>query len=165
MPTTDRIDKLPKDHRGYPVFFTVSNHDGKPDFSLIDPHKVIECARFHKCGVCGQKMGAMVCFIGGEQAAEAQTYADAPMHRDCALAALKLCPYLFSTERQRAKNYRAEVADSPGFIEEKPKAVILYTCKQYQLRVYQETGDMVFHAGTAYQMERFEYGEEHLEVS
>lgn len=88
------IAALPVDARGYPVPFFAMWIDGKPDFRVVNPQAVFECATAHKCFVCGQKMKGMFTFVGGPKSMEHHHFTDGPTHKDCAEYALQTCPFL-----------------------------------------------------------------------
>jgi hypothetical protein len=46
-----------KTFNGYPVPFVQMWIDGKPDFRVIDPYRVDECAEQKLCAICGRKLG------------------------------------------------------------------------------------------------------------
>lgn len=78
--------------------------DGIPDFKVVDIPKVIECAKKRLCTLCGEKLDATICFIGGEKSLHSRTFADGPMHEECALYAAKTCPFCSRSDRGYAKN-------------------------------------------------------------
>ncbi len=89
-----RVAALPVDERGYPIPHTVKWIDGKPDFRVIDPEKWHKAVRLRCCSLCGQSLGARMAFVGGEKSIANRLFVDPPMHRDCAIYALQVCPFL-----------------------------------------------------------------------
>lgn len=71
--------------------------DGKPDFKIIEPFTVLECATKRLCGICGTTMGSRIFFIGGEKSTAQGTYLDPPMHEPCARYAMAVCPFLIGS--------------------------------------------------------------------
>lgn len=93
--TPEPIKALPKDRRGYPIFYTArKNEDGSPDFESIDLSRWTQVVRERRCGVCGGKITGLVGFVGGPLCMRTRLFMDAPMHLGCAEYALKTCPYL-----------------------------------------------------------------------
>jgi hypothetical protein len=96
-PMPARIARLPRDRRGYPIPFIVTRDgNGDPHFTMNDTHKAATCAHFELCGICGERLGALKCFVGGPGSAfhPDGMFFDGPVHRDCGVYALQSCPYL-----------------------------------------------------------------------
>lgn len=95
MSIPDRMARRPKDRRGYPIpFANWIKADGEPDFRILDQAAVGRCIRYRLCGLCGERMGSHVFFIGGDSCVRFGVFYDPPMHRDCAIFALATCPHL-----------------------------------------------------------------------
>ena len=93
----DRIAKLPKDKRGYPIPWNVTRDaDGEPLFTVNNDHKHWQALREALCPICGETLEATAVWIGGPQSAfhPKGTYFDLPAHCECAHYALQVCPYL-----------------------------------------------------------------------
>lgn len=62
-----RIARLPIDPRtALPIPFTAGTlPNGQPVFSIVNAHKMIEILKRDLCGVCGQRLGSWLAFIGG----------------------------------------------------------------------------------------------------
>lgn len=131
-----RLAARPKDHRGFPIFYTVTSRDGvEIDFTSIDSRKVAQCGFQQICGLCGQSLvqtftGAptfLPCyFIGGPVSVlKTKIFQDPPMHRDCAYYAIAICPWMVLSEYRRrplkddVKFHRAgigEIAERPPYL-------------------------------------------------
>lgn len=86
-----------RDKRGYPIPYIVyRDRKGKPQFTVNDAKLVRRCLFHNRCGLCGQKMGDVIYFVGGPAAAfhENGAFIDPPMHRECAEYALQVCPFI-----------------------------------------------------------------------
>lgn len=99
MKTTmpDRIARLDKDARGYPIPWNVLRaDDGAPFFTINDERRTWEAFRLALCPICGEKLGRWKWFIGGPRSAfhDHGWYLDQPMHHECAHFALQACPHL-----------------------------------------------------------------------
>lgn len=97
VPIPEQMRKLPRDHRGYPVPWTVMVDDaGKPNFVVNQEHLRQIVLTRDLCGICGSKLGGARWFVGGPQSAfhAHGAYMDPPMHGECAHYALQVCPYL-----------------------------------------------------------------------
>lgn len=105
VPMPAAIARLPKDVRGYPIPYSALITNGKPDFAAIDPDHWVTAFKARLCGVCGMIMQGSVYFIGGPLCAVNRMFFDHPMHEECAVYALKVCPFLaISRMTYRAKH-------------------------------------------------------------
>lgn len=123
-------------YKGMPIPWVQSyKADGvTPDFTAVDPAKVLEAAKRRLCGLCGQKMGWWVAFIGGPQSTAMGTYSDPAMHPECAHQALTLCPHIALQGTQRARKLRPGLAETPGFVTEKPKNWCVLITRSYEVK-------------------------------
>lgn len=94
----DLMRKLPLDSRGYPIPYVVLNDDkGCPHFKINDDTKSDECIAKNLCTICGTKMDrTSMWLLGGPQSAfhPKGSFVEPPVHRECGLYALQVCPYL-----------------------------------------------------------------------
>jgi hypothetical protein len=93
----DRIARLPKDKRGYPIPWNVlTAEDGTVFFTVNDDRKSWRALREGLCPICGERLGRWRWFVGGPRSAFDANgyYLDLPMHRECCEFALAECPYL-----------------------------------------------------------------------
>lgn len=100
------IRRLPVSPLGWPVpYFVTWFKDGKqcedgegggtPDFRVIDPRKIGEVLRKNKCWVCGTQRSAVYhAFVIGPMCSITKTISEPPSHRDCAIYAARVCPFL-----------------------------------------------------------------------
>jgi hypothetical protein len=96
-PVPERMQHLPRDRRGYPIFFgAFIDEDGTPFFTINDELKRAAMIRDDLCSICGRKLLRGRWFIGGAGSAfhPHGAYIDMPMHDECAHYALVVCPYL-----------------------------------------------------------------------
>lgn len=108
QPIPERMQHLPLDHRGYPIFYVaVIDKSGRSMFAINDEKKLREVAEKDLCEVCGTKLFRGRWFIGGPLSAfhPQGAYNDAPMHDECAHYALNVCPWL------AAPNYGEAIAE------------------------------------------------------
>jgi hypothetical protein len=93
----DRIARLPRDIRGYPIPFNVLRaDDGTPFFTVNDDRTHLRCIREGLCPLCGERLGKWKWFVGGPKSAfdPHGWYFDLPGHHECERYALAVCPYL-----------------------------------------------------------------------
>lgn len=97
VPVPLRMRHLPVDARGYPVPCMVLIDDaGLPHFAVNNSVIRDRVLRDDLCSICGGKLSRGRWFVGGPKSAfhPAGAYNDPPMHRECVVYALQVCPYL-----------------------------------------------------------------------
>jgi len=93
-------------YKGKEVPYTLSrDRDGVPDFKAIDPKRIRKCLEKNLCGICGQRLGSPVVFVGGE---ESTRFNDPPNHPRCAARAFLSCPFL------KGERVREPIEDQHG---------------------------------------------------
>ena len=101
VPMPDRIAKLPRDHRGYPVPFFVQWQDGLPIFPLFDPVKWMRCVGHKVCWLCGEPLGRNYAFPLGPMCTINRVSSEPPSHLDCVVYGLRVCPFLINPRMGR----------------------------------------------------------------
>lgn len=155
--TPVRIAQMKKDARGYPIPFTVLWKDGVPDFRVIDPQKWADALSAKRCGICGGFLGAHIAFVGGPLSIENRLFTDLPMHRDCAIYALKTCPFLAAPKFSYAKNHDEQFAVNAHVSINRPERFGLGMTKKFTVVSLQQ-GDMALHAAPFTSIEWFDVG-------
>jgi hypothetical protein len=93
----ERMLKLERDPRGYPIPWTVMrDSDGRPHFTINDTARVQRALKEDRCAICGDKLFRGRWFIGGPGSAfhPNGAYIDPPLHHECMRYAAQVCPYL-----------------------------------------------------------------------
>jgi hypothetical protein len=160
----------PIDDRGRPVPFTaVVDQAGHPDFTAVDVSRALQCARERRCGVCGQRLGYWIAFLGGPKAAEARTYLDAPMcggPGECAEMSLELCPHISREATRRARRAGAGVVEPEVLDMDKPAVWVLYLTRDFTWQMHEDRTNVgaypVFHPAAAKSRRAFRYIEGRL---
>ncbi len=98
-----RIASLPR-YGPYPVPYMFYWRDGVPDFKVLDYEKIMRCAKLRLCGICAEKMGRQICFVGGPGSIQHRIFHDPPYHRSCAEYAFCVCPYLLGRVDHRPQD-------------------------------------------------------------
>lgn len=89
-----RLISKPQFH-GMVIPYTASvDATGKPVFAIVDEMKRWTCARDHLCGVCGEELKYWNYFLGGPRSCVTAMFIDPPMHEECVVYSLTVCPYL-----------------------------------------------------------------------
>lgn len=129
----DRIARLPRLGQ-YPVPFFVGEVDGVPDFRVIRPRAIEDCVLGQLCWLCGQKLGAYKAFVLGPMCGITRTSAEPPSHKDCALYAALVCPFLANPERARREDNLPEHKEMPGIgLKRNPGVTLIWITKTYTL--------------------------------
>lgn len=135
IPLPYRIAELPIDERGYPVPWFVAWFDGKPDFRVVDPRKFGDAVRFKKCWVCGEQLGKHLGFVIGPMCAVNRISSEPPSHRDCAMYAVRACPFLANPNMRRNEHKLPdEVQAAAGvMIRRNPGVTLLWMTQSYKV--------------------------------
>jgi hypothetical protein len=90
--------------RDLPIpFATFVGSDNEPDFKVVDETKRLLCIERNLCGLCGEPLKKPIVFIGGVNCCECRTFFDPGMHEECAIYAVKVCPYLANSDAKYSK--------------------------------------------------------------
>jgi hypothetical protein len=92
-----RMRTLERDPRDYPIPFIVwRDRRGQPHFTINDHTKVAACLSKKLCSICGKRLDVDMWFVGGSRALlhDDGALIDPPLHYDCAIYALQVCPFL-----------------------------------------------------------------------
>jgi hypothetical protein len=138
-----RIDRLPRDHRGFPVpWFVQFFKDGKasdfgvgePDFRVADQRKLAKAIKHSLCWICGDPLGRHRVFVIGPMCAINRTISEPPSHRECAEFSAKACPFLSRPRMRRNEKDLPDNRVEPGGIalDRNPGAVCLWETKDYR---------------------------------
>jgi hypothetical protein len=124
----EAVRALPRDPRGYPVpWFVATLPDGTRDLRVADGKKRITGWKRGLCWVCGGKLGKEMCFIGGPYSVINRVFADWAMHKDCGVAAVRICPFINGTMKRRRQNDMPDGAEAlEGARPEAPEYAGLY---------------------------------------
>jgi hypothetical protein len=139
-----RIERLPKDERGYPVprfveWLTEVGRDrarpgeegAHPDFRYADYEFRARAFKTGLCWVCGERLGAHRVFVIGPMCVISRTTMEPACHRDCAEFAAQACPFLVSPRRKRNAKGLDPEASAPGImLSRNPGCVCLYETKE-----------------------------------
>ena len=90
----DRMKRFPLWMDRYPIHFTVAIENGVPLFNQVSRLRQLEAAAKNLCHLCGQRLLAPYYFICSERDVKDKACKDGPMHLECAMYAIKACPFL-----------------------------------------------------------------------
>jgi hypothetical protein len=97
VPVPERMAKLDRDARGYPIpWIVMRDLDGRPHFTINDTGRVIQAVKEDRCSICGETLFRGRWFIGGPGSAfhPDGAYVDPPLHHECMRYAAQVCPFL-----------------------------------------------------------------------
>ncbi len=148
--TPERIARLPKDERDRPVpWFLMRFDDGRPvDYRFVDGDKIATAVDEGRCWVCGERFqrgnGARCrTFIVGPTAVFNRTTGEPPMHRTCALYALRVCPFLANPNKARRTSNVPEDAWMPGEpILDNPGVAVAWMCRRFDVEALPSGGQL-----------------------
>lgn len=140
--TNPDLNDLPEDMKSLPVHIRmglpipVVNTFGWQDydFTTINGGMALKLAQRKLCGICGKRF-EHAAFLGGPKSAEARTYSDPPMHEECALAAVTLCPHIARKNMRRATDAhtRDDAITPEAMTLVKPDEWVMYVCEEYKI--------------------------------
>ncbi len=128
-----KLRQRPK-FKGLPIpYTTFISPEGVPDFKVIDEYSRLLCIERRKCALCGQelKKNKPIVFIGGDKSCDAGNFLDPAMHEECALYAIKVCPYLVGTHSHRTDHDQSRARVIDMVVVGRPKRMGLYYTRGY----------------------------------
>jgi hypothetical protein len=130
------IRALPRDDRGFPVPYFVEYIDGKPDFRVLNPHRMARCIRHSLCWICGKPLGRMKAFTIGPMCSVNRISAEPPAHPICAAFAAKACPFLSHplAKRPGTEDLKERFGEptAPGvMLSHNPGVTLVWQCLRY----------------------------------
>lgn len=99
---------------GLPVPFVCEDEHGGLDHARIVKKRAIQCALSRICGICAQPLTRPVTFIGSGEEHTAGLYSFAPLHLECAEAALDLFAPIGGSHLGRAEPPMTWVLQTTG---------------------------------------------------
>lgn len=148
----DRIRRLPRDARGYPIpkfvkwLADAETGQLRPEFRIIDNEHMRRCTEHNLCWVCGGHMGVHKTFVIGVLSSVSGASGEPPSHRDCAEFAVQACPYLANPTAQRTlDDSKHGTVPLPGSVDYKGSVNLTWTTQRYA--VHQYGGGIIFLIG------------------
>jgi hypothetical protein len=146
-----RMQRLPRDRRGFPVPYFVAWDGDEPVFPAMDPKKLYDCVRFSQCWVCGERLGAHKAFLIGPMCVCNRVTAEPPSHLDCARWSAMNCPFLVNPRQKRIITQDGTKLDIPHnapagiMIERNPGVSAIWVTKSFAIE--KEPGGLLFRLG------------------
>jgi len=149
-----RVAKLPQ-YKGIPIPFNATYRtDGTPDFKVVNEENRWRCANERLCWICGEPLEYWIVFVGGPRSCENRLFIDGPMHEECALDAVEICPFL-AGRMDYAKTFDLSKHDPALKLEERvshppPEKIGLYKTRGFEVKTARNS--WFFFAGKAKQI-------------
>lgn len=168
-----RVNRLPKDRRGFPVPWFVFWENGEPLFPVMDHGKLGQAIRHRKCWICGEQLGKFFAFVIGPMCAVNRINSEPPSHVDCALFAARNCPFLVNPKQKRivtqdgteivSRDKKIDVAgarDAAGIpIDRNPGVCAVWTTTSYKtFRPHGGNQGVLFDLGPMERLSFFAHG-------
>lgn len=130
----ERMLGRPVDHRGYPVpwFVTERDEKGNWEFRVLHPLRYREALIKKVCWICGQALTKRLAFAVGPMCGVNRISAEPPQHLECALFAVKACPFmLFPNSKRREHGLPEDKLEHPASILRNPGVILVWLTKRY----------------------------------
>ncbi len=110
------VERLPRDHRGYPVPWFVAwiGKPKRPEFRVVGPGKLEQAVQQSRCWICGGLLVGVRAYVVGPMCAVNRVSSEPPSHRACATYAAKACPFLAKPHMRRREPGLPEDAVDPA---------------------------------------------------
>ena len=134
IPLPNRMARRPVNARGFPVPWFVAKINGEWDFRVIAPGAVVGryLPRSGACWLCGEPLGRYLAFVIGPMCAINRISSEPPSHRECAVYAVKACPFL-SKPNMRRNEKEVPAGQNPAGIhlDHNPGVSLIWICRSY----------------------------------
>jgi hypothetical protein len=131
-----RMRRLPRDKHGRVVPWFVAIIDGVPDHRIVGTGKLEDAVKFRICWLCGIPLGANVAFVLGPMCTVNRVSAEPPSHRECALYAAQVCPFLTTPGmRRRDARLPAGAVEPDGvMIRRNPGVAAVWVTRRWRMQ-------------------------------
>lgn len=141
------IAARPRDHRGYPILFMLTDDDfdparprddaGRPQgysWQEVSPDRLHHCFVEGRCGICGGERGYWLAFVGGPLSIENRVFSDPPFHPECVEYARQVCPFLLNAwDRSHIRAASVLAEQDPDGTLAKPVRQGMLVTRKYSL--------------------------------
>ena len=164
IPIPARLLKRPRNSQGYVITYVtfLDSVTREPNFRVVDHARVERCAKYKLCGLCGEELETIRCFIGGPESVDNRMFSDPPMHLECGRYAMRVCPYLRSPKGKHnlTPTDGITVVSNPLAGTVRPDKLAIYSTKKFRAGlVAAAPGDepvLCFHVGKPIRIEWFD---------
>jgi hypothetical protein len=144
-----RMARLPLDKHGRIVPWFVAWIDGQPDHRIVGEGKPAEAIIERRCWLRGHRLGVYATFVIGPMCAVNRISAEPPSHRDCAVYAATVCPFLTTPRMNRRENGKpADITEPAGImIKRNPGVALVWTTRRWAWKNDPGAGGYLAHLG------------------
>lgn len=130
-----RMARLPVDKHARLVPWFVAWIDGQPDHRVVGEGRLEDAVRFRKCWLCGGTLGANAAFVVGSMCGVNRTSAEPPSHRDCALYAVRACPFMVTPRMRRRESGLPDGVREPDgiMIRRNPGVALVWVSRSWSV--------------------------------
>ncbi|WP_083959019.1 hypothetical protein [Herbidospora mongoliensis] len=104
---------------------------GQPDHRIVGPGKLQDAIRFGCCWLCGGPLGSYRAFVIGPMCAVNRVTSEPPSHRDCALYAVRACPFL-TTPHMTRREVEDGVDPAGVMLRRNPGAAVVWVTRSFE---------------------------------
>lgn len=151
-PPPPRIARLPRDKHARPVPWFVAHVNGTPDFRIANDRKMRGAIVFRCCWICGSSLrnqtlgpaATQYAYVIGPMCAVNRVSSEPPMHRECAIYAVRACPFLtMPGMRRRSTGLPVAVIDPDGvMIRRNPGVSLVWITNRWRMIPGQQLFDV-----------------------
>jgi hypothetical protein len=133
-PLPPGMQRLPIEHRGFPVPWFVPQVDGEWNFQAVAPERILQAVREKRCWICGLSLYRNLAFVVGPMCVVNETTSEPPSHPACVEFAVKACPFLVRPRMRRAPHNEERLQSVPGImLERNPGVSIVWVVRRFSL--------------------------------
>lgn len=131
--------------------------NGKYDFRLADPDKLVQAIKRKLCWLCGQSLGVHMTFVIGPIGVINRVTPEPPCHLECADYAARACPFLAQPRMRRNEADMPQRVEPGGImIKRNPGVCVLWTTRSY--KAMRDGNGVLFQIGDPEHVEWFAEG-------
>ena len=129
----EKIRFLPINEKGFYVPWFSHWEGDKPIVQIADMRKMRLAIRKKLCWICGHPLGSYGAFVVGSMCVVSRVCSEPPNHRDCALFAVRACPYITKPLSKRTGHKTGlPLKDEPEFaFTGNPKLWLVYSTRSW----------------------------------
>jgi hypothetical protein len=155
------MQALPIDKRGYVVPWFVEWINGEPEFRAMSRQKFTRAITEKLCWVCGNRLGANLCFVIGPMCGVNRISSEPPSHLDCARWSARNCPFLTRPHMVRREddllnNQTIQETSAGVCLTRNPGVTALWVTRDY--RLIRDGKGFLFNIGDPHMVEWYAEG-------
>lgn len=161
VPMPARIAALPRNPVGYPIPWFVPELGGVRDFRIASADLMFQAVRDSLCWTCGGQLGPVRAAVIGPMCVVNRVSSEPGQHRECALYAVQVCPFLTTPQMVRREGGKPEVgmvAPAGHMVERNPGVAAVWVT--FAVTPFRPPGDagLLFRLGNPIRVSWFRQG-------